>query len=141
MFSCSGRRPLLERFNILKMNKTNFIEFIKELGFAQVWQTNPNYFSLTTDVIGLANQNYQAFCDQLNVHLDDENELAQLSLSQLSTHMSAGKSFGRFDLKTFGEPGDFQMQIFMGFVKGAFKNPPNNIIQYMRDKKIKSILK
>jgi hypothetical protein len=29
----------------------------------------------------------------------------------------------------------------MSFVKGAFKNPPKNIVQYMRDKKIRDILK
>ena len=123
------------------MKKEEFLEFIKELGFSQTWQTKPNSFSMTTDVVSQPNQNLMAFADQLNIHFDDINGLVQLSLSQMSTHMIVGKNFGNFQLKTFGEKDDLQIQIFMSFVKGAFKNPPNNIIQYMRDKKIKNILK
>jgi hypothetical protein len=59
----------------------------------------------------------------------------------MSTHMMSGKSFGNFNLKTFGDKNDLQMEIFLSFIKGAFKKPPNNIIQYMRDKKIRDILK
>jgi hypothetical protein len=73
--------------------------------------------------------------------LDDELGLVQLSLSQMSSHMMAGKSFGNFHLQTFGDKDDFQLEIFLSFIKGAFKKPPNNIIQYMRDKKIRDILK
>lgn len=124
------------------MTKLDFIEFIKELGFTQAWQSNSNYFILPTDIVGLPNQNYQAFSDQLNIHFDEKNELlAQLSLAQMSTHMMVGKSFGQFDLKTFGDSDDLQLQIFMSFLKGAFKNPPSSIITYMRDKKIVDILK
>ena len=43
--------------------------------------------------------------------------------------------------KSFGDDNDLQIEIFMSFIKGAFNTPPNNIIQYMRDKKIKDILK
>jgi hypothetical protein len=91
--------------------------------------------------LGTPNQNAMAFADQLKISFDDEIGLVQLSLSQMSTHMMAGKSFGNFSLKTFGDKDDFQLEIFLSFIKGAFKKPPNNIIQYMRDKKIKDILK
>ena len=121
------------------MTKEDFILFIEELGFTQTWSNN--YFSLETDVIGNPNQNAMAFADQLKISLDDELGLAQLSLSQMSSHMMAGKSFGNFSLKTFGDDNDFQLEIFLSFIKGSFKNPPNNIIQYMRDKKISDILK
>lgn len=123
------------------MTKEEFIEFIKELGFTQTWGNNPNSFSLTTDVIGNPNQNAMDFADQLKVSIDDERGLLQLSLSQMSSHMMAGRNFGNFSLKTFGDDNDFQLEIFLSFIKGAFKNPPNNIIQYMRDKKITDILK
>lgn len=117
------------------------MEFIKELGFTQTWGNNPNSFSLTTDVIGNPNQNAMAFADQLKVSIDDERGLVQLSLSQMSSHMMAGKNFGNFSLKTFGDDNDFQLEIFLSFIKGSFKKTPNNIIQYMRDKKITDILK
>jgi hypothetical protein len=55
--------------------------------------------------------------------------------------MMAGKNFGSFSLKTFGDDNDFQLEIFLSFIKGSFKNPPSNIIQYMRDRKIRDILK
>jgi hypothetical protein len=123
------------------MTKEDFILFIEELEFTQTWGNNPNSFSLPTDVVGNPNQNAMAFADQLRVSIDDERGLVQLSLSQMSSHIMAGKSFGNFSLKTFGDEDDFQLEIFLSFIKGAFKRPPNNIIQYMRDKKISDILK
>jgi hypothetical protein len=123
------------------MTKEEFVLFIEILGFTQTWGSNSNSFSLSTDVIGKPNQNYMAFADQLKISLDDELGLVQLSLSQMSSHMMSGKSFGQFSLKTFGDKDDFQLEIFLSFIKGAFKKPPNNIIQYMRDRKIRDILK
>jgi hypothetical protein len=123
------------------MTKEEFILFIEELGFTQTWATGPNHHTLSTDVVGNPNQNAMAFADQLKISIDDERELVQLSLSQMSTHMMAGKNFGNFQLSTFGNDDDFQLEIFMSFIKGAFKNPPKNIVQYMRDKKIRDILK
>jgi hypothetical protein len=123
------------------MTKEEFIIFIYDLGFTQTWGNNKNGYSLATDVIGNPNQNAMAFADQLKISFDDERELVQLSLSQMSSHMMSGKNFGNFSLKTFGDDKDFQLEIFLSFVKGAFKKPPNNIIQYMRDTKIRDILK
>ena len=123
------------------MTKEDFIEFIKDLGFAQTWGADSKSFSLITDVVGNPNQNAMAFADELKISIDDKRGLVQLSLSQMSTHMMAGKNFGNFQLSTFGNDGDFQLEIFMSFIKGAFKKPPKNIVQYMRDKKIRDILK
>lgn len=123
------------------MTKEDFIEFIKELGFTQTWRSECNSFSMTTDVVGLPNSNYTAFADQLKITISDEHDLFQLSLSQMSSHMMGGKNFGNFSLKTFGNKNDFQMEIFMSFIKGSFKKAPDSIIQFMRDRKISDILK
>lgn len=123
------------------MTKEEFIIFIKELGFTQTWGSESNGFTLSTDVVSNAKQNVMAFADQLKIILDDKYGIAQLSLSQMAPNMMSGKNFGNFSLKTFGDDDDFQVQIFMSFIKGAFRNPPKNIIQYMRDKKIRDILK
>ena len=123
------------------MTKEEFIIFIYEIGFTRTWGSDSNSFSLGTDIVGNPNQNDMAFTDQLRISIDNEKGLAQLSLSQMSSHMMAGKSFGNFLLQTFGEEGDFQLEIFMSFIKGAFKKPPIFIDQYMRDKKIRDILK
>ena len=123
------------------MTKEDFISFIEELGFTQTWGNDKTGYSLATDVVGNPNQNAMAFADQLKISFDDERGLVQLSLSQMSSHMMAGKSFGSFHLATFGDDEDFQLEIFLSFVKGSFKNPPNIIIKYMRDKKIRDILK
>lgn len=120
------------------MTKEEFISFIEELGFIQM---SISGFSLPTDVVGNPNQTAMAFADQLRVSIDDERGLVQLSLSKMSSYMVAGENFGNFSLKTFGDDNDFQLEIFLSFIKGAFKKPPNNIIQYMRDKKIRDILK
>jgi hypothetical protein len=120
------------------MTKEEFVLFIEILGFTQTWGSDSNSFTLATDVFGKPNQNYMAFTDQLKISID--GELAQLSLSQISTHMMVGKSFGSFSLKTFGDDGDIQLELFLSFILGSFNKKPNHIIQFMRDMRIKNIL-
>ena len=123
------------------MTREDFITFIGQLGFEQTWQSNPNYYILYTDKIGIGLSNNQlSRFDMLGVTLNDELGIAQLSLSQMSSNMSAGKNFGNFSLKTFGQKDDFQLEIFMSFITGSFNKLPNTITQYMRDMKIKNIL-
>jgi len=127
------------------MTKEEFILFIKILGFTQtwIWEKEKNSYTLSTDIVGKPNSNYvpDYLTDQLKISLDDELELVQLSLSQMSTHMMVGKSFGNFSLKTFGDEGDFQLELFLSFILGSFNEKPNHILQFMRDMKIKNILK
>ena len=123
------------------MTREEFITFIEQLGFDQTWQSNTNYYILSTDKIGIGlSNNLTSRFDILSVTLNDEYGIAQLSLSQMSSNMSAGKNFGNFSLKTFGQKDDFQLEIFMSFIKGSFNELPNTITQYMRDMKIKNIL-
>ena len=121
------------------MTKEEFIIFIKVLGFTETWSSEPNGYSLSTDVIGKPNQNYMTFADQLKITLDEKGSV-QLILSQMSTHMMSGKSFGIFQLETFGNEGDFQLELFLSFILGSFNKKPNHIIQFMRDMRIKNIL-
>jgi hypothetical protein len=121
------------------MRKEEFIEFIKELGFVNTWQSLDDKYSMATDVHGLPNQNGMAFSDQLKIEIVDD--IVQLSLSQMSSHLMAGKNFGSFSLKTFGDKDDLQLEIFLSFILGSFNKKPVHIIQYMRDKKISDILK
>lgn len=127
------------------MTKEEFILFIEILGFNQTWGSDQNSFTMATDVVGQPNQNYMTFADQLKISIDDERGLAQLSLSQMSTnipfHTMAGKNFGNFSLKTFGEEGDIQLELFISFILGSFNKRPNHIVQFMRDMKIKNILR
>ena len=123
------------------MTREDFINFIEELGFDQTWQSNPNYYILYTDKIGIGLSNNQlSRFDMLSVTINDEYGIAQLALSQMSSVMMAGKNFGNFSLKTFGQKDDFQLEIFMSFIKSSFNKLPNTITQYMRDMNIKNIL-
>jgi hypothetical protein len=123
------------------MTREEFITFIEQLGFDQTWQSNSNYYILSTDKIGIGlSNNLTSRFDILSVTLDVEHDIAQLSLSQMSSHMTAGKNFGNFSLKTFGQKDDFQLEIFMIFITGSFNKLPITITQYMRDMKIKNIL-
>jgi hypothetical protein len=54
--------------------------------------------------------------------------------------MMAGKSFGNFSLKTFGDDGDIQLELFLSFILGSFNQKPKHILQFIRDRKIKNIL-
>jgi len=123
------------------MTREDFITFIEELGFNQTWQSNPNYYILYTDKIGIGlSYGLASKFDMLSVTLDVEHDIAQLSLSQMSSNMRTGKNFGNFSLKTFGQKDDFQLEIFMSFIVSSFDKLPNTITQYMRDMNIKNIL-
>jgi hypothetical protein len=121
------------------MTKEEFIEFIKELGFQQTWGSSSNSYNLSTDIVGMPNSNYVDFKDQLKVTIIEDSGIVELILSQMSPHMMVGKSFGNFNIKTFGDKNDFQMELFFSFIKGSFNKVPECITQYMRDKKIKDI--
>lgn len=109
------------------------------MGFIQTWTTKPNHYSLYTDS---TSQKYSpAYVDQLQISIDGDYDLVQLSLSQMSSHMMSGKNFGNFNLKTFSDENDFQLEIFLSFILGSFNQKPKKIIQWMRDKNIKNILK
>ena len=129
----------MEPQNCFQITKEEFINFIKILGFTETWSSNLNGYSLSTDVVGAANLNAMAFTDQLKIEIVDD--LAHLSLSQMSTHIMAGKNFGNFSLKTFGDKNDFQLEIFLSFILGSFNKKPSHIVQFMRDMRIKNILK
>ena len=121
------------------MTREEFITFIEQLGFTQTWQSNTNYYLLYTDQ-SLQNSLFTSRFDMLSVTLNDEYDIAQLALSQMSSNMSTGKNFGNFSLKTFAQKDDFQLEIFMSFIASSFDKLPNTITQYMRDMKIKNIL-
>lgn len=121
------------------MTREEFITFIEQLGFTQTWQSNTNYYILYTDQ-SLQNSLFTSRFDMLSVTLNDEYDIAQLALSQMSSNMSTGKNFGNFSLKTFAQKDDFQLEIFMSFIASSFDKLPNTITQYMRDMKIKNIL-
>lgn len=123
------------------MTKEEFILFIKILGFQQTWGSDDNSFSMATDVVGSPNSNYMAFADQLRISIDDKLNLVQLSLSQMSSHMMIGKSFGNFNLTTFGDDDDIQLELFLSFILGSFNKKPDHITRFMRDMKIKNILR
>lgn len=112
------------------MIKEDFIEFIKQLGFSQTWIEKPNSFSFKTDL----ENNY------LNINIDDDLGIFQLQETKMWSNMQSGKNFGNFSLKTFGNKDNFQLDLFLSFIKGSFNKVPDNITQYMRDKKIKDIL-
>jgi hypothetical protein len=88
-------------------------------------------------------------CSSLNITLNDEYAIAQLSLSRFVAHAShmdpkrtpGGKNFGNFSLKTFGDENDLQLELFISFIRSSFNKLPDSITKYIRDKKIKNILK
>lgn len=120
------------------MTRKDFITFIEELGFVNTWLSIDDKYSMPTDVVALPNQNGMAFTDQLKIVIIDD--IVQLTLSQMSSLMMGDKNFGNFSLKTFGQKDDFQLEIFMSFIKSSFNKLPNTITQYMRDMNIKDIL-
>jgi hypothetical protein len=110
------------------MIKSDFIALITIIGF----KLDFNGYK-----IGMNHQSLDiSFIDDLRF---------QLSQTMINGGIVTGKSFGIFDLKTFGDNSDFQMEIFLSFINGAFikeTGKPNlKVIEYIRDNKIQDILK
>lgn len=125
------------------MTKQEFILFIKILGFQETYQSDGsgplNSFSMPTDSTS-QNQKAFAYLDKLQISINDERGSFQLSLSQMGSHVMVGKNFGNFSLNTFGDKNDFQLELFLSFILGSFKEKPKHILQFMRDRKIENIL-
>lgn len=88
------------------MTKDEFISFISDLGFTQNFSSE---YSMETD----------EFEHKLEISID--KELIQLSLSETNQRMNLCKRFSNFSLKTFGDEGDFQLEIFLNFIVSSFE--------------------
>lgn len=113
------------------MTKKEFRLFIEILGFKNTWESIDDKYHMETDIVSPTNQNGMAFIDQLKIEIVDD--MIHLSL--------VDKNFGNFNLSTFGDKNDLQLEIFLSFILGSFNNKPNHIVQLMRDMKIENILK
>lgn len=121
------------------MTKKEFRLFIEILGFKNTWESIDDKYHMETDIVSPTNQNGMAFIDQLKIEIVDD--MIHLSLSQINQISNRGKNFGNFNLSTFGDKNDLQLEIFLSFILGSFNNKPNHIVQLMRDMKIENILK
>lgn len=100
------------------MIKDKFLEMINSLGFKK--SSERSYYLIT---------------DRLEevVIIMGQTDHFQLNIEK--------SSFGNFNLTTFGHINDLQMEIFFSFLINSFDSTPSFIIEYMRDRKIKNILK
>lgn len=109
------------------MTRVEFIEFIKDLGFSQVWEQNSDYFSLSTEH------------EPLTIHIDKES--IQISKHKHKKLQITIGPVAQFELKTFGNSDDFQINLFLNFIKSSFVNIPTKILKHIRNENIKTILK
>lgn len=139
MSSGSGRRFLLERSSLLRMNLEDFKSFIKQLGFRQTWQSSDNRFHLETDIVGPINSNYVAFHGHLSVDLQDNNGdfLVYITHSNVNGSFISGENLLRFNLSDFNE---LNKVIFINKILPKFNKIPPIILEYLRDNRIKNIL-
>lgn len=126
------------------MTKLDFVKLLSELGF---WSGYNN-----TMLLEIPSNKTPFNLQQLAVHFVEGDLQFTLQLEkilglqwQLSNGMQTGTSYGVFQLESFGEPGDLQMELFLSFINGAFRketgNPHQKTTEYIRDKNIQDILK
>ncbi len=130
------------------MIKSDFIALITIIGFKldfNGYKIGMNHQSL--DISFIDDLRFQLSQTMINggIVTGKSKELDSLNIMKLE-HTSYGFfAFGIFDLKTFGDNSDFQMEIFLSFINGAFikeTGKPNlKVIEYIRDNKIQDILK
>ncbi len=119
------------------MLKSEFIEFLKQFGFKQTWQTEDS-MSLETDVNSNPNSSYfSAFADRLNISFN--NDMFSISVTQFSTSNSimSGRTLGYFSLKDFNETNQV---LFLLGVASCFNEVPDSIKSYLRERRLEEIL-
>lgn len=119
------------------MLKSEFIEFVKQFGFQKNWQTEDS-MSLETDVNSNPNSSYfSAFADRLNISFN--NDMFSISVTQFSTSNSimSGRTLGYFSLKDFSETNQV---LFLLGVASCFKEVPDSIKSYLRERRLEEIL-
>lgn len=116
------------------MTKTDFIALITNIGFELGYN---DYKIALEEPSGMSHHS-------LGITFIDDMRF-QLSQSKIIGGSLSGKSFGIFDLKTFGDDGDFQIELFFSFINGAFIKETGKknlkVTEYIRDNKLKDILK
>ena len=125
------------------MTKLDFVKLLSELGF---WSGYLRTGKRSNNMILEIPSNKTPFnLQQLAVHFIEGDLQFTLQLEKISNGMQTGTSYGVFELKSFGEPGDFQMELFFSFINGAFRKetgrPHQKTTEYIRDKNIQDILK
>ena len=119
------------------MLKSEFIEFAKQFGFQKNWQTEDS-MSVETDVNSNPNSSYfSAFADRLNISFN--NDMLSISVTHFSTSNSimSGRTLGYFNLKDFNETNQV---LFLLGVASCFKEVPDSIKSYLRERRLEEIL-
>jgi hypothetical protein len=128
------------------MTELEFIKFIHQLGFIKTWEIEPNSFHMKTDKgDGISNHSQLTIVlsnDDSWISSRPKSKKIKLYLEDITNNgMPSFKSFGTFDLESFGSVSDLQIQLFFSFIIGSFNTAPVKVLEYMRDEKIKNILK
>jgi hypothetical protein len=124
------------------MLKSELIEFAEQFGFQKNWQTEDS-MSLETDVNNNPNSAYfSAFSDRLNLSFGKDsfgNDMFSISVTQFSTSnaMLSGRTLRYFDLKSFNEVNQI---LFLLDVASCFKEVPDSIKSYLRERRLEEIL-
>jgi len=116
------------------MTKTDFIALITNLGFKLGYN---DYLLPLEESTGISHES-------LGINFVDDMRF-QLSQTKITGGMLSGKNFGIFDLSTFGEKNDLQIELFFSFINGSSievsGQPHTKALEYIRDNKIKNILR
>jgi hypothetical protein len=94
--------------------------------------------SVETDVNSNPNSSYfSAFADRLNISFN--NDMLSISVTHFSTSNSimSGRTLGYFNLKDFNETNQV---LFLLGVASCFKEVPDSIKSYLRERRLEEIL-
>jgi hypothetical protein len=117
------------------MNKSEFIEFIEEIGFKKHWSSNPNKYTISTDTVGSINSNGRGFLDHIDITL--ENDIIYISKTNFNSGFISGENILNFKLENFKSESKI---IFIEKISEKFLNPPEKLKSYLRDFKINMII-
>lgn len=118
------------------MNKEEFIDWIKTLGFTETWQTYNGEWSMYTET-GIIPNNGFIFSGKVSFSFDDEKESVGVHYSKMTPTNSFGSNLGYFPLKDIGE---FEKFMIVTVLSQHFDEIPSTFKSYLRDEKIKNIL-
>jgi len=115
------------------MNKEEFIDWIKSLGFSRTSLVSHDEYSIFP-----GENNVRVHLLGPKVYFTIDYDEIRIYYSNFSNNMSFGSNIGRFPLSSIG---DYERLLIVTKLSEYFTELPNGFKEFLRDAKIKNILR
>lgn len=120
------------------MNKKEFIDWIKSLGFSRTWHHNESGETNTHEYSIFPKGELSNPLSSPKLYFVIDDDVFRIYYSDFSNNMSFGSNIGRFPLSSIG---DYERFLIVNKLSEYFTELPNGFKEFLRDTKLKNILR